>query len=637
MIILVFGVTGCGKSTVGELLARKLKLPFHDGDQFHPDANVQKMALGIPLTDEDRMPWLKNLAGHIQEWDQNKGAVLACSALNEKYRNILQAVPSIHWVLLEGSKDLIRERLELRVGHFMNPDLLDSQFDTLEKPSYGLAISIHQTPESIINEILSNLMPVENQSEFGIIGMGVMGKSLALNLADKGIPLSIYNRHVAGLEERVAKLIVEESSHLTNIQGFDYLVDFVDSLSLPRKILLMIPAGEAVDLQIQELMPLLQKGDVLIDGGNSFFKDTSRRALALEEKGVHFVGAGVSGGEEGALKGPSIMPGGSEEGFRKVTAYFEMIAAKDKSGVPCTAYIGPGGAGHFIKMVHNSIEYAEMQVLAEVYYLLREYMQCGPTEISDIFTKWQREGLDSYLLTITIDILQTVEGNGLLLDKILDQAAQKGTGGWSVNTALAYGVPYGVLTEAVMARLLSAHKEERVEASKAYGRQVFTGIEDKKRLVGKLKNAYEASRIINHDVGFNLMREVSQRHGWNLDFSEIARIWTNGCIIRSQLMENLVTSFKSNNRILIDPLMLEKLKKHQDDLSYIVGQGLQNGFALPVFSAAINYFLGSVTANSPANMIQAQRDYFGAHTYQRIDKPKDQYFHTDWKEAIKLI
>lgn len=637
MIIIVFGVTGCGKSTIGELLARKLKLPFYDGDHFHPEANVQKMALGMPLTDLDRLPWLKTLAGRIQEWNQEKGAVLACSALNEKYRSILQSIPKIHWVLLEGSKELIRERLELRVAHFMNSDLLESQLDTLKKPSYGLAVSIHQSPKSIINEISSKLKPVGKKSEFGIIGMGVMGKSLALNLAEKGVSLSIYNRHIVGSEEKIAQLITEENSHLPNIQDFDSLLDFVGTLSLPRKILLMIPAGEAVDLQIEELMPLLQKADILIDGGNSFFKDTSRRTLALEEKGIHFLGAGVSGGEEGARKGPSIMPGGSEEGFRKVAAYFEMIAAKDKSGVPCAAYIGPGGAGHFIKMVHNSIEYAEMQVLAEAYYLLREYMQCSPFEISGIFNEWQNDGLDSYLLNITIDILQTTEGNDILLDKILDQAAQKGTGGWAVNTALEYGVPYGVLTEAVMARSLSAHKEQRIQASKSYGHKVFTGIEDKKKLVQKLKNGYEASRIINHDVGFNLMREVSQRHGWNLDFSEIARIWTNGCIIRSSLMEGLVSLFKSSNRILTDPSVVEKLKKHQDDLSYIVGQGLQNGFALPVFSAAINYFLGSVTANSPANMIQAQRDYFGAHTYQRLDEPKEQYFHTDWKEAVKII
>ena len=632
MIVIVYGVTGCGKTTVGKLLAKELELPFYDGDQYHSDANVQKMSLGIPLTDEERIPWLEHLAQLIQQWDQQKGAVLACSALNEKYRNILQSVPRIEWVLLEGTRELISERLNSRVGHFMNPALLDSQFATLERPSYGMTVSIAQSPEEIVNEILSKLSPMENQSEFGIIGMGVMGRSLALNLAGKGVRLSIYNRHVAGIEERVAQLIIENNPHFTNIQGFDHLEDFVGSLSAARKILLMIPAGEAVDLQVAALLPLLNPGDVLIDGGNSFYKDTSRRAVTLEEKGVLFVGAGVSGGEEGALKGPSIMPGGSRQGVEEIRSYLEMIAAKDRNGNACTAYIGPEGSGHFIKMVHNSIEYAEMQVLTEAYYLLRGYMQCSPEEISGVLTKWQNEGLDSYLLAITIDILKTYDGEDLLLDKILDQAAQKGTGGWSVSTALEYGVPYGVLAEAVMARSLSSQKEKRVSASRQYGHRLITGIEDKKKFLLKIKNAYQATRIINHEVGFNLMAEVSQQEGWNLDFSEIARIWTNGCIIRSTLMEELVVLFRSDERILTAPSTADKMKRYQDDLAYVVGQGLQHGFALPVFSAAINYFLGAITGESPANLIQAQRDYFGAHTYQRTDAPKDQYFHTQWKE-----
>ena len=632
MIFIVFGVTGSGKSTVGEMLAKRLDLPFYDADEFHPEENVQKMALGVPLTDEDRLPWLESLGQHILQWSHHSGAVLACSALNETYRNILQTVPDIQWIFLEGSKELIRGRLEARKGHFMNPLLLDSQFDTLEKPGYGLVISIVQDPKSIVDEILLNLELMQNQSEFGIIGMGVMGKSLALNLADKGVALSIYNRHLAGVEERVAQLILEENSRFSNLQGFDHLGDFVDSLSVPRKILLMIPAGQVVDMQIEALVPLLQAGDVIIDGGNSFYKDTTRRAVMLEERGIHFVGAGVSGGEEGALKGPSIMPGGSKEGVRQISSYLERIAAKDRNGNPCTAYIGPEGSGHFIKMVHNSIEYAEMQVLAEAYYLLKGYMQCEAAEIRNILIDWQNDGLESYLLSITIDILATYEGQDLLLDKILDQAAQKGTGGWSVNTALEYGVPYGVLTEAVMARSVSASKEERVQASVLYNHEIFTAIEDKKRFLAKLKNAYQASRIINHEVGFYLMREVSDQNGWDLDFSEIARIWTNGCIIRSAFMEELVGLFQTNNRILTAPTIADRMDRYQDDLSYVVGQGLQHGFALPVFSSAINYFLGAITANSPANLIQAQRDYFGAHTYQRIDEPREKHFHTQWKK-----
>jgi len=632
MIIIVFGVTGCGKSTVGELLAEKLQLPFYDADHFHSVENVQKMSQGIPLTDHERIPWLEDLGQHIRQWSRQGGAVLACSALKEEYRRMLATVDGIHWVLLGGSKELIRKRLSVRAGHFMNPELLDSQFEILEKPEYGLTVSIDQKPASIVNEILLNLNLMQNQSEFGIIGMGVMGRSLALNLADKGVAISIYNRHVAGVEEKVAQRIIEDNSYFSNIQGFDHLENFVASLSLPRKILLMIPAGSAVDLQIEALLPLLQPGDVLIDGGNSFYKDTGRRALALEAQGIHFVGAGVSGGEEGALKGPSIMPGGSKTGIDLIAPYLEKIVAKDPDGKPCTAYIGPEGSGHFIKMVHNSIEYAEMQALTEAYFLLRKYMQCSPEEISKVMKQWQEEGLDSYLLSITIDILQTYEGEDLLLDKILDQAAQKGTGGWSVSAALEYGVPYGVLTEAVMARSLSAQKERRVEAYALYQPQTFTAIEDKKKFLAKLKNAYQACRIINHDVGFNLMKEVSDQNGWKLNFSEIARIWTNGCIIRSGLMEEMVSLFQTSESILTAPSMIARMSGYRDDLSYVVGQGLQHGYALPVFSAAINYFLGAITADSPANLIQAQRDYFGAHTYQRIDAPADRHFHTQWKK-----
>jgi 6-phosphogluconate dehydrogenase len=632
MIIVVFGVTGCGKSTVGELLAERLKLPFYDADQFHSAENVEKMNQGIPLTDSERIPWLQSLGEHLKQWSLEKGAVLACSALNEKYRRILQTVPTIHWVLLDGSRELIQERLDSRIGHFMNPNLLDSQFDTLEKPDYGLKVSIDQDPVSIVNEIVLNLKLMEKQSEFGIIGMGVMGKSLALNLADKGVDISIYNRHLAGVEEKVAQRVLDDNSQFTNIQGFDQLERFVGSLSLPRKVLLMIPAGTAVDLQIETLVPLLQEGDIIIDGGNSFYKDSNRRALMLKDKGIHFVGAGVSGGEEGALKGPSIMPGGAREGVEKIVPYLEMIAAKDPDGRPCTAYIGPEGSGHFIKMVHNSIEYAEMQALTEAYYVLKGYTQCRPDEIREIFVSWQEEGLDSYLLSITIDILQTYEGEDLLMDKILDQAAQKGTGGWSVSTALEYGVPYGVLTEAVMARSLSALKKDRVAASEQYRPSYFTAIEDKRKFISKLKNAYQACRIINHDVGFHLMKEVSDKNDWQLNFSEISRIWTNGCIIRSNFMEELVRVFQEDERILTAPSIVEQLSSYRDDLCYVVGQGLQHGYALPVFSAAANYFLGAITADSPANLIQAQRDYFGAHTYQRIDAPADKHFHTQWKK-----
>ncbi|MEX0883513.1 MAG: gluconokinase, GntK/IdnK-type, partial [Cyclobacteriaceae bacterium] len=424
MIVIIYGVTGCGKTTVGKLLAKKMNLPFFDGDHFHPNANKHKMNSGIPLTDENRIPWLENIAASIKEWEKGQGAVLACSALNEKYRRILKVVPDIRWILLAGSKSLIMERLSKRVGHFMNPALLDSQLATLESPNYGLKISIKDPPEKMVEEIFKKMKEGQSLSEFGMIGMGVMGKSLALNLADQGINISIYNRHVKGTEEKVAQKVLIANPGYHNISPFDHLPEFIDSLSSPKKIMLMIPAGNAVDAQIEELLPYLEAGDLLIDGGNSFYKDTGLRVRNLQEKGILFVGAGVSGGEEGARKGPSIMPGGAEKGYQQVAPYFEKIAAKDFMGNPCTAYIGPDGAGHFVKMVHNSIEYGEMQVIAEIYTLLRFYLGLPPSEIADIFESWMDSDLGNYLLEITADILRKKEDdNSLLLDQILDQAA----------------------------------------------------------------------------------------------------------------------------------------------------------------------------------------------------------------------
>ncbi|SHM83631.1 6-phosphogluconate dehydrogenase [Cyclobacterium lianum] len=632
MIVIVYGVTGCGKSTVGALLGRSLGLPFYDGDHFHPQTNKDKMNAGIPLTDEDRIPWLVNLSRHIADWDKSGGAVLACSALNEKYRKLLMVSPNIHWVLLEGSKSLIQSRLRKRVGHFMNPALLDSQLATLQKPDYGWKIAIAKDPEKIVTEIVKKIRTLENLSAFGIMGMGVMGKSLALNLADTQTKISIFNRHVEGTEEKIAEKILVDNPGYTDIKAYDDLQSFVSSLATPRKIMLMIPAGPAVDEQIELLVPLLDAGDVIVDGGNSFFKDTNRRARLLEEKGILFLGAGVSGGEEGARRGPSIMPGGSREGYELVAPYLEKMAAKDYRGKPCLSYIGPEGAGHFVKMVHNSIEYAEMQAIAEVYFLMRYYLELPADRIAAIFENWMGANLSNYLLEITIDILKKKEDGSLLLDKILDQAAQKGTGGWSVNIALEYGVPYSGLAEAVMARNISSKKAVRMIASGMYGSAQLTGIEEAEPFLDKLQAAYQATRIINHDAGFSLMLEVSEKNNWNLNFSEIARIWTNGCIIRSVLMEELVDIFKESNRLILHHEAVDALKGYQNDLSYVVGQALQHGFPVPVLSSSINYFLGCITGHSAANLIQAQRDYFGAHRYQRSDKDPGVSFHTRWKE-----
>lgn len=630
MIYIVMGVSGSGKTTVGLKLADRLRLPFHDADEYHLPGSIDKMRQGVPLQDADRLPWLEQLADLIALWEKEGGAVLACSALKESYREILQTVPHITWIYLDGSRETILSRLQSRNAHFMASSMLESQLEALEKPAYGIHVDVSLSPEQIVQEVIKKIKHMIPLSEFGVIGLGVMGKSLALNLAGHGVSVSMFNRHVPGKEEGIAEQVINENPGMTNIKGFDNLEEFVQSLDKPRKVLLMIYAG-AIDAQLEALEPLLEPGDVVIDGGNSYYKDTSRRTEILTSKGLHFVGTGISGGEEGARKGPSIMPGGPRQGYEQISKYLELIAAKDRNANPCTTYVGPDGSGHFVKMVHNGIEYAEMQALAEAYALMRFMLEMEPEEIADVFSSWQHSGLGSYLLEITIDILRKTEEGELLLDKILDQAEQKGTGGWSAAVALDYGVPYDTLSEAVMARALSAMKEERVKASALYHQPAKQSEVNNEEFVSRLKNTYQATRIINHEIGFNLMREVSKQLGWELNFSEIARIWTNGCIIRSELMEELSEIYQTDQGLLTSPAMAERMRSWQPDFASVVAEGLQRGIAVPVLSSALNYFLGYITADSPANLIQAQRDYFGAHTYQRKDRPAGTYFHTQWK------
>lgn len=623
------GVSGCGKTTIGGKLADRLGLPFYDADHFHPPSNIEKMKTGIPLNDQDRMPWLEELAANLRQWEKQGGAVLACSALKERYRQILQDDLQINWIYLEGTREMILARMESREAHYMSPTMLNSQLEVLEKPAYGLHIDISNSPELIVQQIITKLDSMNPPLEFGVLGLGVMGKSLALNLAEKGIRVAVYNREVPGKEEDVAGKMIAENPSFSSLKGFDKLEEFIQALEKPRKILLMIYAG-AVDEQLHQLMGMLEPGDVVIDGGNSHYKDTIHRTALLAAKEIHFVGTGISGGEEGARHGPSIMAGGSERGYVLVAKFLEQIAAKDKSDKPCAAYIGPGGAGHFVKMVHNGIEYAEMQLLAEVYDLLRNLLKFTPDQIVNLLEDWQKRDLNSYLLQITIEILQKEEGDTLLLDLIMDQAEQKGTGGLSINAALEYGVPYGPLAEAVMARSLSALKPERVQAASLYQQQLSSKEIDREAFVKRLENAYRSCRIINHDIGFDLILNAAKRQHWELDLSEIARIWTNGCIIRSALMEHLSDILKADERILTSPQIVSQMKNSQKDFAYVVAEGIQQGIALPVMSSALNYFLAYTTGDSTANLIQAQRDYFGAHTYTRRDKPAGQYFHTHW-------
>ncbi|WP_375418366.1 NADP-dependent phosphogluconate dehydrogenase [uncultured Hymenobacter sp.] len=640
MVFVVMGVAGSGKTTVGRRLAQALRLPFHDADDFHPAVNIEKMRGGQPLTDDDRRDWLAALAAGLREWAAGGGAVLACSALKEPYRAGLQAAVSapIRWVVLDGARELIAARLAARTGHYLGAGLLDSQLAAFDKPAYGLHLPISASPEDLVNQILAHTymreetIEEETAAEFGLIGLGVMGRSLALNLAEKGVRLALYNRHVPGLEEGVAEKVVTENAALGELHAFDELPAFVTALARPRKILLMVTAGAAVDAQIRELQPLLAAGDVLLDGGNSHYHDTARRTRQLADAQIHFLGTGISGGEEGARRGPALMPGGPRAGYELVAPYLDLLAARDQRGAPCAAYLGPDGAGHFVKMIHNGIEYAEMQLLAEVYQVLRQ-LQAPAEEMTAILRGWQaEEALSSYLLGITIDILQVKENGRLLLDHILDQAEQKGTGGWTVQAALDYAVPLSVISEAVLARVLSAHRAARVQAAARYPAPAAPPLPaaERQRLIGQLKNAYQAARLLNHASGFELLKAASAAEGWALILSEVARIWTGGCIIRSGLMEQLHELFKKTDDLLAAPGIVAQLQARRADFAALVGWGLQAGVALPAHSAALNYFLGLTTPHSPANLIQAQRDYFGAHTFRRTDRPPEEVFHADW-------
>mgnify|MGYP003321705274 CR=1 FL=1 len=419
------------------------------------------------------------------------------------------------------------------------------------------------------------------------------------------------------MEENVAQDFVAKSEHREAMTGFDELVPFVKSLGAPRKILLLISSGRTGDEVIEGLKPLLNAGDLIIDGGNSHYQDTERRLNELKTMNIDYLGAGISGGPNGARQGPSIMVGGT--GYEKVSDLLCSIAAQDKSGQPCCDYIGSGGAGHYVKMVHNGIEYAEMQLLAEVYQLLRYYCQIKPDEIASIFDAWQETNLDSYLLQITAEILAQMDGNEPFIDKVLDNAGQKGTGSWSVASAMDLGVPSSTISEALMVRYLSKMKDERLIAEKKYNfpRKAFSG--DKQEFISNIQDGYLCARIINHAVGFHLLREAKSTHEWQAGLSDIARIWTKGCIIQSQLMVELVGILEGDDSVLLHDDIVGHLQSSTPALKQLVAAGLDAGYALPVFSAALNYYLGYTQGQSPANLIQAQRYHFGNHLFERID------------------
>lgn len=467
------------------------------------------------------------------------------------------------------------------------------------------------------------------KSNIGLVGIGVMGENLALNMESKGFSVSVYDIS----KEKVNKFTSGRAKG-KNITGTCTVEELVSSLEKPRKIMMMVQAGKAVDDVIEGLIPFLEKGDILIDGGNTHFPDTTRRTKYLESKGFLYIGTGVSGGEEGALLGPSIMPGGSSAAWESVKPVFQAIAAKVDGNVPCCDWIGEDGAGHFVKMVHNGIEYGDMQLICEAYHLMKDLLKMSAEEMHEVFKEWSQGELKSYLIEITRDILAFKDSDGLpLVDKILDKAGQKGTGKWTVITSLDAGVPLTLITESVFARVLSSIKDDRVNASKVLTGPVAEFKGDKKEFIKDLGKALYAAKIISYTQGYELMRAAAKEYGWTLNYGGIALMWRGGCIIRSVFLGKIKEAFDNNpalTNLLLDPFFKGKITESQESFRKVICQAFTNGIPAPAMSSALAYFDGYRSERLPANLLQAQRDFFGAHQYERVDRPRGEYFHTNW-------
>lgn len=471
---------------------------------------------------------------------------------------------------------------------------------------------------------------MNSKGDIAVVGLAVMGQNLILNMNDKGFTVVAYNRTVSKVDEFLAGAAQGRET----IIGAYSIEEMVNLLNRPRKVMLMVKAGSAVDDFVEMLLPYLEKGDIIIDGGNSHFPDTIRRTKYLEEKGLLYIGTGVSGGEEGARLGPSIMPGGNPAAWPKVKNIFQSISAKTTDGDPCCDWVGENGAGHYVKMIHNGIEYGDMQLICEAYQLLKCALSMSDDQMHDVFEEWNKGVLDSYLIEITRDILgYKDEGGEPLVEKILDTAGQKGTGKWTGISSLDLGIPVTLIGEAVYARCLSALKEERIHASTILNGPSIKHNIDKKQFVTDIRNALYASKIISYTQGFMLMRAAAKEYGWNLNYGGIALMWRGGCIIRSTFLGKIKEAF-NNNPKLTNLLLDDYFKKAVDDCQVswrrVVSTAVESGIPIPAFATALSFYDGYRSERLPANLLQAQRDYFGAHTYERIDKPRGVFFHTNW-------
>ncbi|MCA9270929.1 MAG: decarboxylating NADP(+)-dependent phosphogluconate dehydrogenase [Planctomycetales bacterium] len=479
-------------------------------------------------------------------------------------------------------------------------------------------------------------MESSSKADFGLIGLAVMGENLALNVESRGYSVAVFNRTTSKVDE-----FIQGRAAGKNFIGCHSVEEVVQSLKRPRKVMMLVKAGPAVDDLIRQLIPLLEPGDIIIDGGNTHFADTERRTQEVEAAGLLYVGTGVSGGEEGALKGPSLMPGGSPDAWKHVKKLFQSIAAKvgKNSNVPCCEWVGPRGAGHYVKMVHNGIEYGDMQLICEAYYLLSRGLGLSNDELYDVFADWNRGELESYLIEITRDIfsVKDEQTGDALVDKVLDTAGAKGTGKWMSQLALDLGVPSTLVTEAVYARCLSAMKDARVRASEILDGPQETKVSGKReQFIEKVRKALYASKIVSYAQGFVQLQEASKEHDWNLNYGDVALLWRGGCIIRAAFLDRIKAAFKKDpglENLMLAPYFQKALKRAQTAWRSVIQQAAKNGLPCPAFMTALAYYDGYRQARLPANLLQAQRDYFGAHTFERVDKPRGEFFHATWLES----
>jgi 6-phosphogluconate dehydrogenase len=470
---------------------------------------------------------------------------------------------------------------------------------------------------------------MEPQADIALIGLAVMGQNLILNMNDHGFTVAVFNRTVAKVDEFLGR-----EAKGTKVIGAHSLAELAGLLKRPRRVMFMVKAGKAVDELIEEILPFLEKGDIIIDGGNSLFDDTTRRTKYLAEKGLLFVGTGVSGGEEGARHGPSIMPGGNKEAWPHVKDIFQGIAAKVEDGTPCCDWVGDFGAGHYVKMVHNGIEYGDMQLICEAYQLMKDGLGMTAAEMQEVFTAWNKTELDSFLIEITSHILAFKDTDGQpLVDKILDTAGQKGTGKWTVINSAELGIPVTLIAEAVYGRCVSALKEDRIAASKILKGPKPKISGDRAAFVENIRLALYASKIVSYAQGYMLMRAAAKEYGWNLNYGGVALMWRGGCIIRSRFLGDIKTAYDRNpnlTNLLLDKFFKGEIRKCQTSWRRVIATAARRGIPTPAFSTALNFFDSYRTERLPANLLQAQRDYFGAHTYERVDQPRGQFFHTNW-------